>query len=574
LVSKRELLLADDMGLGKTIQAIGALRALLHRCEIRHALLVCPATLITQWQRELQLWAPEITAVPVQGPIDHRGEIWRFPAHLHIVGYETLREDVLDSTAHPALHTQWDVVILDEASRIKNRGSGISQACKKIPRARRWALTGTPLENRLDDLHSIIEFLLGEPGRPRSIAKSPAELKSVLQSLQLRRRKADVLTDLPPKTLIEIDLDLSPAQRQAYDLAETEGIVELEGRGEKVTITHVLELITRLKQICNCDQSSGESAKLDDIAERMDVLLAERHKALVFSQFVHPNFGTGLVVRRLHALRPIAFHGSMSATERSQAIERFRSDPRSGVLVLSLRAGGYGLNLQEASYVFHLDSWWNPATQDQADSRAHRMGQLYPVTVIRYVCSNTIEERIRDKLAVKRRLFAEFVDDVSLDVTQLLSEAELFGLFGIRPPRKSGADIPVFSTMTGAEFESWLAAVLKRLAYAVNLPPVGRDAGVDIEACCADAAGVEKTFLIQCMNAVEAVGIDVLRKLRCAVPAGKAKIARVVACPAGFSLAAQDLAAGLGVVLWDRHALEDLADMAKGSLNARRSSAK
>jgi SNF2 family DNA or RNA helicase len=434
LLTHREVLLADDMGLGKTIQTAAALRILYFRERIESALVVCPASLVHQWRAELRLWAPELTVVPVAGNPAERGRLWRLPAHVHLVGYETLRGDVMDLRNSPLLRRRWDVVLLDEASRIKNRDSGVSQACKRIPRDRRWALTGTPLENSTEDLVSLFDFLLGDP-TDKTRPWHGTDIRSTLRTLQLRRKKGDVLPDLPPLRIEELTLELGDRQREAYDRAEREGTLRLRQFGPSLTITHVLELISRLKQICNAEPVSGESAKLEDIAARLATLVAEGHRALIFSQFTHDQFGVEMIARAVRAFHPVTFTGVMSAKQRSDAVRAFRTDQRHKAMILSLRAGGMGLNLQSASYVFHLDRWWNPAIEDQAESRAHRMGQRYPVTAFRYLCADTIEERIEAILRAKRHLFKEFVDDVSLDLKHMLTADEMFGLFGLRIPR-------------------------------------------------------------------------------------------------------------------------------------------
>jgi SNF2 family DNA or RNA helicase len=253
--------------------------------------------------------------------------------------------------------------------------------------------------------------------------------------VQLRRRRRDVLRDLPEKLVVDVPIELAPAQREAYERAENEGIVALSQAGSAATVTSVLELIVRLKQLCNRDPVSGESAKFADIRERLAALRAEGHRALVFSQFTDAMFGVDAVAGALRAYRPLRYTGDMTPGARVGTVERFVGYPEHGALLLSLRAGGVGLNLQAASYVFHLDRWWNPASEEQAESRAHRMGQPLPVTVYRYTCTDTIEERIAEKLAEKRALFHRVVDDVSLDLAHALSEADLFGLFGLDAPR-------------------------------------------------------------------------------------------------------------------------------------------
>ncbi len=434
LLERPALLLADDMGLGKTVQAIAALRILIHQRRIRSALAVVPAGLITQWRGELARWAPEIRVSTVYGEPSDRAWRWRTPAHLYLTSYETLRMD-FTGNPHAPVARQWDLVILDEAQRIKNADTEISRVSKRLRRVRSWALSGTPLENSVDDLTSILQWVEQEPPRSAWHLVSHAELRERLGRLQLRRRKADVLADLPPKLVSSIVLPLTAAQRAAYDRAEQQGIVELHALGERVRVQNVLELIVRLKQICNFDPRSGRSSKLDDLQERVRTLAAEGHKALVFTQFANRENGARAIASRL-GIPALTYTGDLSPVERDQVLARFRQSDEYKVLVLALRAGGQGLNLQQASYVFHFDRWWNPAVEQQAESRSHRMGQLYPVNVYAYVCEDTIEERTEKILREKQALFDEIVDDATIDLASHLTSDELFGLFGLQPAGK------------------------------------------------------------------------------------------------------------------------------------------
>jgi hypothetical protein len=378
-------------------------------------------------------------------------------------------------------------------------------------------------------------------------------VRETLRRVQLRRKKEDVLQDLPPKQVHDISVDLLPAQRAAYDLAEKEGVVRLQEAGPLVTVTHVLELISRLKQICNCDAASGESAKMEDIEERMATLTAEGHRALVFSQFTDDRYGVGLVARRLQQYDPLTYTGAMSAAQKAETIDRFASDTRHGVLALSLRAGGVGLNLQSASYVFHLDRWWNPAIEDQADGRAHRMGQEFPVTVYRYLCTETIEERIDAILREKRQLFRDVVDEVSLDLEHALSAEELFGLFSLKPPPRERAPVEPardFGEMTGVEFEEWLADRLVRAGFNVERTPATRDGGIDLTASRSDILGIASTLVIQCKNHREPVGVAVVREVRGVTPDRAPGTTPVLACPGGFTAEAVRFARSSGVRLW------------------------
>ena len=427
-LQNERLLLADDMGLGKTIQAIAALRILHARGDLASCLVVAPASVLRQWRAELDKWAPEMSAIIVRGAKDDREWQWRMQRDVKMVSYDTLRSEH-DNRSH-IFRRRWDVVIADEAQRAKNRNP-TSAALKELRRARSWALTGTPIENDENELASILEFIDhdGEGTSPRYF---PGEaLRARHRTLQLRRKKDDVLEDLPPKQIAMVPMELPPRQRASYDRAEREGIVYLKALGAEVGVQHVLELIMRLKQICNADPKTGQSCKLADIKERMAQLSAQGHKALVFSQYTSATYGVGAAIDHLRDFNPLALTGDIPLEDRSAVINQFRNSDRHRALVLSLRVGGLGLNLQEASYVFHLDRWWNPALERQAEDRTHRMGQTVKVNVIKYSCVDTIEERIDKILQRKQKLFDELVDDVSLNLSARLSKDELFGLFDL-----------------------------------------------------------------------------------------------------------------------------------------------
>ena len=430
LIANERLLLADDMGLGKTVQAVAALRILRANRAIRNCLIVAPATLLNQWRGELHKWAPELHAIIVRGRSEERAWLWTAESYLKIVSYETLRSDADVGERGPLGRSRWDVVIADEAQRIKNRNR-TSEVLKRLDRVRSWALTGTPLENDEDELASIMEFVDHDPSGARRRYRPGLELRARHAMLQLRRKKLEVLDDLPPKRTTTLELGLGQGQRRTYDRLEREGIVHLKSLGSEIRVHHVLALITRLKQICNVDPETGESSKLDDIEGRLIELEAEGHKALVFSQYVDESFGVAAISKRFARFKPLVITGAVPLDERAEVIRRFRSEKDHRVLVLSLRVGGLGLNLQEASYVFHLDRWWNPATEAQADDRTYRFGQTAKVNVFKYTCHETIEARIEEILRRKRKLFDDVVDDVSLDVSSRFSQAELLELFGL-----------------------------------------------------------------------------------------------------------------------------------------------
>ena len=419
------------MGLGKTIQAIAALRILVRQGKVESALIVAPVGVLLQWRQQLRAWAPELSLATVAGAREHRIGRWQSRAEVYLVGYEVLRNDrTLPGPFGPAWRV-WDLVVADEAQRIKNEDTEVSFVLKGLQRRRTWALTGTPVENSAEDAASILDFVA--PGQ-LDRREMMVGLRRTLSDVQLRRRRTEVLPELPPKTSVPIDITLGPVQRAAYDRAERDGRVWLCSLGSDITIAHVLELILRLKQICNACPQTGASAKRDDLLLRLAGLVAAGEKVLVFSQFVAEPFGVAMLARHLAPYRPLVLRGGMTAAARDQAITAFQRDPGRMVMVLSLRAGGVGLNLTAASAVVHFDRWWNPAVEAQAEDRAHRIGQARPVQAFAYLCSGTIEQRIGEILIEKRALAADLVDDVAvaglrhLDLPTLLRAVGLTGL--------------------------------------------------------------------------------------------------------------------------------------------------
>lgn len=564
LLSSKELLLADDMGLGKTIQVIAAIRILALQRELEAVLVVVPASLVGQWRNEVRTWAPELRVSTVQGPPAERAFQWSAAAHLYLTTYETLRSDLTENPVCPPRRRVWDVVVLDEAQKIKNPEAEVSRKCKLIPRKRAWALTGTPLENKLEDLASILEIVCPlSPGQLPPKLRADSAMLAKHRRVQLRRKKADVLKDLPPKIVSCIALPLSETQAESYKRAEEQGIVQLSEMGEQARIENVLELILRLKQICNFCPTTGQSAKLDDIQHRLEMLQESGYRALIFSQF-KGRFGVEAIARRLETFRPLTYTGSMSQTERQAVIQTFKTDTSRRALVLSLRAGGQGLNLQDASYVFHFDRWWNPAVEHQAEDRSHRLGQEFPVNVYSYNCEGTIEERIDRILKEKQSLFDEVVDDVSIDLRSSLGAEALFGLFGLAapkgakgPPKGDGA-VPAFGGMSGQDFEGYVKKLLEGRGWTVDLTPLSRDGGIDLISRKKMDAGGEITLYIQCKNYSSPCGVEMVRQLNGVLPKHQPGSKGVVVCPSGFTADGRSFAADRGIILWDRESIRDL----------------
>src|SRR5204862_171944 len=244
----------------------------------------------------------------------------------------------------------------------------------------------------------------------------------------LRRTKEDVLADLPPKTIRDAYVELTPAQRQSYVLAEKEGVIRLNSLGETITVQHVFELVMRLKQICNFDPLTGQSAKLEQLTADLAEVADSGRKAIVFSQWVQP---LEILAEHLASFGPMQFHGKVPAGQRQAVLERFRTDRGKHVLLMSYGTGSVGLNLQFANYVFLFDRWWNPAVEDQAINRVHRIGQKEPVIVTRFLTQDTIEERIAEVLERKRELFEEVLAQNGPPPRLGLDEAEIFSLFNI-----------------------------------------------------------------------------------------------------------------------------------------------
>lgn len=426
LYSRYSAVLADEMGLGKTMQAISSIRMLLCSGEVRRVLLICPKPLVTNWQREFALWAPEVPLAIIEGDQTRRHWLWRMEnAPVKIANYELLTRDrdVIADDLH------FDLVVLDEAQRIKNRLGATSDVVRSISRSRNWALTGTPIENSPDDLVGIFEFL--SPGS-LSPAMPPRAMGEAVRDHILRRTKDMVLTDLPPKLFRDADIELTPEQRETYRTAEEEGVLKLNALGEKITIQHVFELVLRLKQICNFDPATGASAKLERLEADLEEVAASGKKAIVFSQWVQSIFKMRGSLARFG---PLEYHGQIPHRQRDGILKQFKEDPARRVLLMSYGAGSVGLNLQFCEYVFLFDRWWNPAIEDQAINRAHRIGAAGPVTVTRMLTLATIEERINEVLELKRELFATIFAQTGAPRSTGLSQAEIFGLFNLRTPQ-------------------------------------------------------------------------------------------------------------------------------------------
>jgi SNF2 family DNA or RNA helicase len=432
LMPRHAALLADEMGLGKTMQAILSLRLLFQEGLIRRALVVCPKPLVHNWGRELKLWAEDLPFEVIGGDADDRRTGWIVSnCPLKLVNYELLTRDAA-LIAEEAV--RFDVVVLDEAQRIKNRDAKTAQAVRSIRRDRSWALTGTPIENKPDDLVNLFAFVDPDRIPPETPAR---QLPRYTSDSILRRAKEQVLTDLPPKTIRDAFLELTSAQRDSYEMAEKEGVIRLNELGDTITVQHVFELVLRLKQICNFDPATRQSAKLEQLQADLAEIADSGRKAIVFSQWVEP---LEILANELAEYGPLQYHGRVPPRDRQAILDRFRKDTAKHVLLMSYGTGSVGLNLQFTNYVFLFDRWWNPAVEDQAINRAHRIGQKDAVFVTRFITENSIEGRIAEVLERKRQLFNELIEQNGPPPQVGLTEEEVFGFFAIQArPRRAAA---------------------------------------------------------------------------------------------------------------------------------------
>ena len=433
LLEHPEGLLADEMGLGKTMQAILAMRVLFNRGELNRVLVVAPASVGATWERELSLWAPELTAVRVQGGPAQRDAQWRSAAEVQIVSYESLARDM--QRPSPVSSIPFELCITDEAQKIKNPATANSRAVRSVStKCRlRWALTGTPLENAVSDAASIFGFISPKlRWDPR--LQSPQSLRNTISPYLLRRTKRQVDIQFPELRHDVHWLDLSPGQFNAYRDAEYSGIKELRALGLNVTRIHIFSLITSLKLICNYDELSGQSCKLDFLQDNLDEISANGEKALIFSQYPHMTLSK--IAGHLERFRPLKFDGSVNTRQRERIVEQFQQKDENDILLMGIRSGGMGITLTRANHVFHFDHWWNPAIVDQGSARVHRIGQQRSVFIHSLYTRGTIEERIDKILSRKRQLFQDVFGELEDNqVVTRLSDEELFGLFGLAPPK-------------------------------------------------------------------------------------------------------------------------------------------
>jgi SNF2 family DNA or RNA helicase len=398
-------MLADDMGLGKTLQALCAVGS--------PCLVVCPASVLHNWQKETARFRPALRVHVYHGP----GRALQDDADITLTTYAILRIDGEVLADHG-----WDTVVLDEAQFIKNADSQVARAAFELSTRFRVTLTGTPVENRLDELWSQFHFvnrgLLGgrrdfQDRYARPIAdgdrQALARLRQRIKPFLLRRLKSEVARELPPRTDVVLRCSLGQREQELYQAihaaTQKEVVAQLAAGGN---VLAALEALLRLRQACchsallpNQEGRAESSAKLELLMETLEEALSEGHKALVFSQWTSL---LNLVEPHLQAAGVEFCRIDGSTRDRGAVVDRFQDPGGPPVMLISLKAGGTGLNLTAADHVFLLDPWWNPAVEDQAADRAHRIGQDRPVLVHRLVAEGTVEERMLDLQERKRAL--------------------------------------------------------------------------------------------------------------------------------------------------------------------------
>ena len=402
-------LLGDEMGLGKSIQAIAALRMLVHQGEVERALILCPKAIVFDWFYKFRQWAPDIRTLVIEGPKRRREWYWRCPnIRVFVIGYETWRLDLKEKLVDPE---QFDLVILDEVQRIKNPDTAVYQAVAALQPKRRWGLSGTPIENKLEEIVGIFSYLVPDLFPHSKVAPPKRVVQESVRPFLIRRSKLEVLKHLPRKESRVEWLDLAYFQRKAFDraMAEARGDLKVAAKQERRGL--LAKHYPILKQLCNMDPASGASCKMDFLERSLPALLEQGDKALIFSQF--PNKTLQPLMPRLRNFRAMIFDGSLSNWNRTLLMHHFQKGDTPAVLAMSLKAGGVGLTLHRANHVYHFDSWWNPAVAEQAEDRVHRIGQSKPVFVTTLLTRNTIEDKIHQILSEKRELFHEVLDPLS-----------------------------------------------------------------------------------------------------------------------------------------------------------------
>lgn len=439
--------IADDMGLGKTVQVISLILKLKEEGKLKKpALVVCPTTLLGNWEREMENFAPSLKTFIYHG----FDRVFSIENDVILTTYAILRIDLEEFKKY-----NWDILVIDEAQNIKNSSTSQTQAVKSIKASMKVAMTGTPVENRLSELWSIFDFInKGYLGSITDFSKNysmPIEkfketaraqkLKQAISPFMLRRLKTDktIISDLPEKIVLDEYCYLTKAQAALYERVLTQSMAEIHSAGQGINRRGaIFKLITSLKQVCNHpyhflkhgDMSTSASGKCEKLMSILNTIVSNNEKALVFTQYKEMGSILEKITKEEFDFDPLFFHGSLNIKQREEMIREFSEDDKKKVMILSLKAGGLGLNLTSASNVIHYDLWWNPAVEDQATDRTYRIGQDKNVMVHRFITLSTFEEKI-DKIIKDKRELADSAVYIGEKIITELSDDEIYEIFSL-----------------------------------------------------------------------------------------------------------------------------------------------
>jgi SNF2 family DNA or RNA helicase len=533
LLNNKGALLGDEMGTGKTVITCVAMQVLFQQGYVQRALVVSPKTVLSVWTEHLPKWT-NLQFTLVTGSVERRETDWHCPAHVYLVTYDTLRSDVLgDAKVLMANEIEkFDLVVVDDAHHIKNPKAGRARAVKVFNPKYRWAMTGTPIQNTLEDLVAIFDFI--KPNYLRLEGLTPSRAKELIKPYFRRVEKKDVITDLPPKVRTEQWLELDDDQLAEYKAAEEREFAEIREKGDTVTKIHIFAVIQKLKQICNFAKNQETSAKSEFVVESVENIAKSGKKVLIFTQYITQ--GVEKLSKLLAPFGVVTITGQSSSNQRNDAIQRFRTDQDTHVFLAAVKAAGEGITLIEATYVIHFDHWWNPAVMWQAEDRAHRRGQHETLNVYSLWMRDTIDERILKILKRKGLLHQEVVAGLSeKEFDKSISTEEWLEVLGIKPkgvsaeekfkekPRMSVEEVLAkLEECEPLRFEEIIKQLFQKLGYPnARTTKQTHDGGIDIEASRRIAGGSER-IIVQCKRRTATVGEEVARELLGVLTANRA----------------------------------------------------